>query len=77
MELPVHHPSALEVFLTARWGLHTRTALGTIWIPIAHPPFPLHRGSLRHADYALLTAAGVPAPTKAPVGVLWSPGIDA
>jgi uncharacterized protein len=77
VELPVDHPSALEVFLTARWGLHTRTTLGTIWIPIAHPPFPLHRASLRHADHALLTAAGVPAPTEAPVGVLWSPGLDA
>jgi uncharacterized protein len=77
VELPVDHPSALEVFLTARWGVHTRTALGTTWIPIAHPPFPLHHAGLRHADHALLTAAGVPAPTEAPVGVLWSPGLDA
>jgi uncharacterized protein len=77
VELPVDHPSALEVFLTARWGLHTRTALGTTWIPIAHPPLPLHRAGLRHADHALLTAAGVPASTAAPVGVLWSPGLDA
>ncbi len=77
VELPADHPSALEVFLTARWGVHTRTALGTTWIPIAHPPFPLHHADLRHADHALLTAAGVPAPTEAPLGVLWSPGLDA
>jgi uncharacterized protein YqjF (DUF2071 family) len=74
---PVDHPSALEIFLTARWGLHVRTTLGTTWVQIAHPPFPLHRARLRHADDELLTAAGVPPPTHAPVGVLWSPGLDA
>jgi hypothetical protein len=52
-------------------------ALLAALILIAHPPFPLHRAGLRHADHALLTAAGVPAPTEAPVGVLWSPGLDA
>jgi uncharacterized protein YqjF (DUF2071 family) len=73
----VDQPSDLEVFLTARWGLHTRTPLGTTWIPIAHPPFPLHRGRLRNADHLLLVAAGVPHPSDAPVSVLWSHGVDA
>jgi uncharacterized protein YqjF (DUF2071 family) len=77
VDAPVDDPSALEVFLTARWGLHTRTTVGTTWIPIAHPPFPLHSARLRHADYELLTAAGVPPPRDAPVGVLWSPGLNA
>jgi uncharacterized protein YqjF (DUF2071 family) len=77
VETPVDQASALEVFVTARWGLHTKTALGTTWIPIAHRPFPMHRGKVRQADLALLTAAGVPAPDEAPVGVLWSPGLDA
>jgi uncharacterized protein len=73
----VNYPSALDVFLTARWGLHARTTLGTTWIPIAHPPFPLHRARLRHADYEFLTAVGVPIPGEPAVGVLWSPGLDA
>jgi uncharacterized protein YqjF (DUF2071 family) len=73
----VEHAEDLETFVTARWGLHTRTALGTTWIPIAHQPFPLHRGRLRHADDALLSAAGVPVTSEAPVSVLWSPGLDA
>jgi uncharacterized protein len=73
----VDQPSALQIFLTARWGLHTRTTLGTTWIPIAHPPFPLRSARLRHADYELLTAAGVQPPSEASVGVLWSPGLSA
>jgi uncharacterized protein len=72
----VPQPSAFEVFLTARWGLHARTLRGTTWVPITHPPFVLHRARLLHADEALLVAAGIPAPGHAPVGVLWSPGLD-
>ena len=74
---PLARPSALEVFLTARWGLHTRTTQGTAWVPITHPPFPLHRARLLHADRTLLAAAGVAAPDTPPVGVLWSPGVNA
>jgi uncharacterized protein len=70
-------PSALDVFLTARWGLHTRTVRGTTWVPITHLPFVLYRARLLHADQTLLVAAGVPISDEAPVGVLWSPGLDA
>jgi uncharacterized protein len=69
--------SPLERFLTARWGLHTRTALGTAWVPITHPPLPLSRGTLARCDESLVEAAGVPAPTAPPISVLWSPGADA
>jgi uncharacterized protein YqjF (DUF2071 family) len=74
---PVPHPTPLEVFLTARWGLHTRALWGLTWIPVGHDFWSLHQAELRHADDALLTAAGVPAPTQGPVSVLWSPGLDA
>jgi uncharacterized protein len=77
VEAPVDHPSDLEIFLTSRWGLHTRTVLGTTWIPIAHAPLPLHRGRLRHTGDALLIAAGVPVRSAAPVSALWSPGLGA
>lgn len=69
--------SPLERFLTARWGLHTRTALGTAWVPIAHPPLPLSRGVLAGCDESLIQSTGVPAPTEPPVSVLWSPGAEA
>ena len=76
--LPVtEQASPLEQFLTARWGLHTRTALGTAWVPISHPPLPLSRGTLVRCDQSLLEAAGVPAATAPPVSVLWSPGAEA
>ena len=77
VDQPVDQPSPLEIWFTSRWGLHTRTVLGATWIPITHPPFLLHSGRLRSADAALLTAAGVPAPSDGPVSVLWSPGLDA
>jgi uncharacterized protein YqjF (DUF2071 family) len=74
---PLPEPTPLEVFVTARWGLHTRTFWGLTWVPIAHDFWPLHQAELRHADESLLTAAGVPAPSQGPVSVLWSPGLDA
>jgi uncharacterized protein YqjF (DUF2071 family) len=77
VEAPVDQASALEIFLTARWGLHTRTVLGTTWIPIAHQPFALYRAKVRSAELALLTAVGIRAPSSTPEGVLWSPGLDA
>lgn len=67
----------LERFCTTRWGLHTRTGSMTAWIPVAHRPWPLYRGRLRHADVDFVVAAGVPPPDGEPVSVLWSPGVDA
>jgi uncharacterized protein len=71
-------PSPLDVFLTARFWLHTRTLLrGTTWVPITHPALPLHGARYRRADYSLLISAGLPVPGDEPMGVLWSPGVDA
>jgi len=70
-------PAELDVFLTARWGLHTRILRGTTWVPITHPPFELYRARVLQADTKLLLAAGMPTPGEAPVGALWSPGLDA
>lgn len=77
IDRPVQKPSPLDIWFTSRWGLHTRTILGTTWIPITHPPFLLHTARLRRADHALLTAAGVPSPSGGPVSVVWSPGLHA
>lgn len=62
-------------FLTARWGLISRTRRGRfVHAPIAHPAWPLHTGEVIHLDDHLVTAAGLPAPVGPP-HVMWSPGV--
>jgi uncharacterized protein len=72
---PICEPTPLELFLTARWGLHTRAWGRTIHLPNEHPRWPLHRATLLTLDDTLLPAAGLPAPTGPPTSVLYSPGV--
>ncbi|MDN3245144.1 YqjF family protein [Streptomyces mutabilis] len=71
----VPEPTALEYFLTARWGMHNAFFGGTAYLPNHHPRWPLYRAELVTCDENLVAAAGVPAPTGAPVSVLYSPGV--
>lgn len=68
-------PSELEHFLTARWGLHSAFRGRTMYLPNAHPRWPLHRAQLLECEESLVTAAGLPAPVGEPVSVLYSPGV--
>lgn len=70
-------PSAREQFLTARFGLHTRVAGRTLWVPNTHGRWPLHSATLLDLDDSLLSAAGLPglSPQRAPDSVLFSPGV--
>lgn len=43
--------------------------------PNHHPRRPLYRAELTTCDEDLVTSAGLPAPTDAPVSVLYSPGV--
>ena len=72
---PVDEPTALEHFVTARWGLHTRAWGSTLHLPNEHPRWPLHRAELLDLDDELITAAGLAAPVDPPVSVLYSPGV--
>jgi uncharacterized protein YqjF (DUF2071 family) len=72
---PVDEPTALEHFVTARWGLHTRAWNSTLHLPNEHPRWPLHRAELLDLDDDLITAAGLPAPIGPPDSVLYSPGV--
>jgi uncharacterized protein YqjF (DUF2071 family) len=72
---PVSQPSAVEHFVTARWGLHTRAWGRSLHLPNEHPRWPLHRADLLELDDDLVTAAGLPAPAGPPVSVLYSPGV--
>jgi len=72
----IAEPSALEHFLTARWGLHAAGYGGrTFYLPNEHPRWPLYRATLVHLEENLIQAAGLPPPWSGPVSVLYSPGV--
>jgi uncharacterized protein len=69
---PVTEPTALEHWMTARWGLHQS---GYYW-PNAHEAWPLRRATLTEFDDQILAAAGfTELATRTPDSVLFSPGV--
>lgn len=68
-------PTELEHFLTARWGMHNAFLGRSVYLPNAHPRWPLHRAELLGLDEDVVAAAGVPGPLGAPDSVLYSPGV--
>ncbi|MDO0935125.1 DUF2071 domain-containing protein [Streptomyces sp. DG2A-72] len=72
---PIEEPSELELFLTARWGMHNQFSAGAAYLPNDHPRWPLHRAELIHCQEDLIAAAGLPSPVGAPVSVLYAPGV--
>jgi len=67
-------PTPLEVWLTARWGLHTRVAGRTIWVPNEHPPWPLHAAEIVSLHDDLVAGTGVRAVGEM-LRPLFSPGV--
>ena len=65
----------LSVHLTARFGLHSRFAGRTLYIPNTHSPWPLQNAVLQHCDDFLVRAAGL-AVEGPPESVLYSPGVQ-
>lgn len=72
---PIAEPTALEHFLTARWGLHTSVLGRPLYLPNTHPRWRLHRARLLECGENLVAAGGLPAPVGEPVSVLYSPGV--
>nr|WP_233211102.1 DUF2071 domain-containing protein [Mycobacterium sp. shizuoka-1] len=66
-------PTPLEIWLTARWGAHTRKAGRTWWVPNEHERWPLQSAQLLELDDELVAAAGVRTAGD-PLRVLYSPG---
>jgi uncharacterized protein YqjF (DUF2071 family) len=65
----------LSLFLTARWGLYSRFhGDRTVWAPVDHDPWPLHRARLLDLRDDLVAAAGLR--VEGEPHVLWSPGVD-
>jgi uncharacterized protein YqjF (DUF2071 family) len=67
-------PTPLEVWLTARWGAHTRRAGRTWWVPNEHGPWPLRAAEIIELDDELLQAAAV-RPAGDRLRALFSPGV--
>lgn len=74
-DLSVQADDELSLELTARFGMHTRFAHRTFFLPVSHRPWPLHPAELVHLDDGLLGAAGLEV-TGPPESVLFSPGVD-
>lgn len=55
----VVEPTPLEIWLTARWGAHTRRAGRTWWVPNEHAAWPLRAAEIVELDSELVEAAGV------------------
>ena len=69
-------PSALDDFLTARWGLHERHAAVDWYVPNVHEPWPLRDAELVDLDDTLVAAAGFPSLAgRAPDQVAFSAGV--
>jgi len=70
----VVEPTPLEVWLTARWGAHTRKAGRTWWVPNEHGPWPLRAAEIVELSDELLGASTVQ-PAGERLRVLFSSGV--
>lgn len=69
-------PTPLEVWLTARWGAHTRIAGRTWWVPNEHAAWRFQSAEILELDDELVAAAGVE-PSGDRLRALFSPGVHA
>ena len=68
-------PTDLEVFYTARWGLHSTLAGRTVWTPNAHEPWALRQAHIVGLEEDLIARAGLGVPGEPTQRVLYSPGV--
>jgi uncharacterized protein YqjF (DUF2071 family) len=71
----IAEPTALDDFLTARWGLHNHWYGRTRYLPNVHPSWSLYRAEVLDLADELVVAAGLPPPDGPPASVLFSPGV--
>jgi len=70
----VVEPTPLEVWLTARWGAHTRRAGRTWWVPNEHESWPLRGAEIGELTDELVEASGVRTAGDR-LRALFSPGV--
>lgn len=71
----VEDQTALERFLTARWGLFSTFRGRLLYAPVDHSPWPLQAATLLHLEDELVEAAGLAIPHTAPL-VHWTSGVE-
>lgn len=67
-------PTPLEVWLTARWGAHTRKAGRTWWVPNQHAEWTVQAAEIVELHDELVAAAGI-TPSGDRLRALFSPGV--
>ena len=67
--------SSFEHYLTSRWGLFSTLGNRLLYAPVDHGRWPLQRAEVLELDDQLMEAAGLPAPTGAPI-VHWTTGTE-
>jgi len=67
-------PTPLELWLTARWGAHTRVAGRTWWVPNRHVRWEFRAAEVLHLEDELVAAAGVRTDGP-PLRALWTLGV--
>jgi len=72
----VEDQTELDVFLTARWGLHGTLLGRTVWHPNWHLPWQLHEARLVELQDDLVAAAGIEVKGMPDVDVRWSGGVQ-
>ncbi|MFM9050668.1 MAG: YqjF family protein [Actinomycetota bacterium] len=68
-------PTELEIFYTARWGLHSRLAGRTVWTPNEHKPWSLYAAHVEELHQDLVEKAGFHVPGEPTERALYSPGV--
>ncbi len=74
---PIVIPSETEVFLSARFGLHTQIAGRGVWVPNTHRAWPLRSAKAVHLNDHLVAATGLPdlPALREPDHVMFSRGV--
>jgi hypothetical protein len=68
--------TALDEFLSARWGLHQRWWGRTLHVPNQHEPWPVHDAEVLALDDGLMTSVGLTGlASRPPDHVGFSPGV--
>ncbi len=72
----IQNSSERGAFLTARWGLHTRTLTGRArYLPNAHRAWTLREATVLELDDEPIAATGLPQPSGPPESVLVTDGV--
>lgn len=74
---PIVEPDETQLFLSARFGLHTQIAQRGIWVPNTHQPWPLQKAEVVSVQDELISATGLPdlASHRPPDHVMFSSGV--